>query len=131
MKQGETKIELFQTTLNKDILRNCTYQVKAFSKTSEGECISLWVGIWRNSTFFYFCLFFFFFFLRATTGAYGSSQARGWIGAAASGLCHSYSTYVAACGSARSLTQWVRPGVEPASSLLIGFLTTWAATGTS
>ena len=36
------------------------------------------------------CLCFFsFFFLRATAAAYGSSQARDWIGAAVVGLCHS------------------------------------------
>ena len=38
--------------------------------------------------------FFFFFFLclfRAAPGAYGDSQARGLIGAAAAGLCHSHS----------------------------------------
>ena len=34
---------------------------------------------------------FFFFFLMATPLAYGSSQARGWNGAAAAGLHHSHS----------------------------------------
>ena len=46
------------------------------------------------SSFFYLfiCSFDFFFFLfMATPMAYGSSQARGWIGAAAAGLCHSHS----------------------------------------
>lgn len=41
--------------------------------------------------------FFFFLLFRATPVAYGSSQARGRIGAAAAGLCHSHS-------NARSLT---------------------------
>ena len=34
---------------------------------------------------------FFFFLFRAAPTAYGSSQARGPIGAAAAGLCHSHS----------------------------------------
>ena len=36
--------------------------------------------------FFFYCLF-----LRATLAPYGSSQARGWIRAVATGLCHSHS----------------------------------------
>ena len=56
--------------------------------------------------------------------AYGSSQARGWIGAAAAGLHHSHSktdpshpvTCTAACGDAESLTYWTRPGIESPSS---------------
>ena len=56
--------------------------------------------------------FLFFFLLSRAPAAYGSSQARGWIGAAASGLHHSH------CNTG-SLTHWVRPGIEPASSLLL------------
>ena len=41
--------------------------------------------------FFFLNFFFFLFFLRAAPVAYGSSQARGRIGAAAAGLCHSHS----------------------------------------
>ena len=37
------------------------------------------------------CGFYFFFLFRATPAAYGSSQAGGQIGAAATGLCHSHS----------------------------------------
>ena len=40
---------------------------------------------WMNWIFFFFCLF------RAAPTAYGSSQARGGIGAGAAGLCHSHS----------------------------------------
>ena len=40
-------------------------------------------------SFFFFLFFFFFFFFRATPAAYGGSQARGQIGAAATGLYHS------------------------------------------
>ena len=72
--------------------------------------------------------------------AYGVSQARDQIVAAAAGLCYSH-------GNIRSepylwsmlqlaemldpLTHWVRPGMEPASSwILYGFLTHWASVGT-
>ena len=81
-----------------------------------------------------FCLF------RGIPIAHGSSQARGQTGAAAAGLCHSYS-------NARSkphkrpvsqlaampdpLTHWVRPEIEPSSSwILARFLTRWATMGT-
>ena len=65
--------------------------------------------------FIYFCLF---FLLRAALLAYGRSQARGQIGASASGLHYSHS-------KARSLTHWVKPGIKPASSwILVGFVTT-------
>ena len=79
-------------------------------------------------TFFYFeetfqyVFYLINFFLRAVPVAHGASQARGWIGAAAAGLCHSHSnvgsqllsaTYTTAHGSTRSLTHWARPGIEP------------------
>ena len=56
--------------------------------------------------------------------AYGNSQARGRIRAAAAGLCHSPSNMGSepllrlhgSCSNVRSLTHWVRPGIEPASS---------------
>ena len=36
-------------------------------------------------------------------------------------------TYTTAHGNARSLTPWVRPGIEPESSwILVGFITHWA-----
>ena len=69
--------------------------------------------------------------------AYGSSQAKGWIGAVAKGLHHSHSnagsephlqsipqqlgmraasvSYTLAHGNARSLAHWARPGIKPAS----------------
>ena len=50
-----------------------------------------------------------FFFFRAAPTAYGSSQARGQIRAAVASLHHSHS-------KAGSLTHWVRPGIELASS---------------
>ena len=52
----------------------------------------------------------------AVPAAYGSSQARGWIGAVAVGLRHSHS-------NAGSLTHWVRAGSEPITSwFLVGFI---------
>ena len=60
-----------------------------------------------------FSFSFFSFLFRAAPGAYGSSQARGGMGAAAAGLHNSHSngqipavpwTYVTVCGNARSLT---------------------------
>ena len=77
-----------------------------------------------------------FFFLRAIPVAYGSSQARCWIRAAAVGLCPQPQqckiwaasvTYTAAYSNAGSLTDWARPGIKPTSSLIrVGFLTHWA-----
>ena len=61
--------------------------------------------------FLFFCLF------RATPMAYGSSRARGQIGAAAASLHPSHSN-VGYC------THSGRPGIEPESSwILVGFLT--------
>ena len=60
--------------------------------------------------------------------AYGSSQARGQIGAAAAGLHHSHSCIcdlTTAHSKTGSLTHWVRPGTEPTSSwTLVGLITT-------
>ena len=50
------------------------------------------VIVWRCQ--FFWCVFFFFSFFRAAPVAYGSSQSRGWIGAAAASLCHSHSIAV-------------------------------------
>ena len=66
--------------------------------------------------------------------AYGSSQARGWIGAITTSLCHSQQqhqfwatsvTYTKAHDNARCLTHWTRPGIKPASLwLLVRFVST-------
>ena len=59
-----------------------------------------------------FCLF------RAAPVAYGGSQARGPVGAAAAGLHHSHS-------NAGSLTHGARLGIEPATSwFLVRFVST-------
>ena len=82
----------------------------------------------------YFCL------SGAAPAAYGGSQARGSIRAVAAGLSHSHSnaismsvtyTYTTAHGNTRSLTHWVRPGIEPVSSrILVRFINCWATTTT-
>ena len=86
---------------------------------------------WKWSTFF-FCYCFWWvcvsvcvcLFFRAAPMVYGGSQARGQIGAATAGLCHSHSnteiraasaTYTTAQGNAGSLTHWARAGIEPTS----------------
>ena len=79
-----------------------------------------------------FCVVLFCSLFRATPVAYGSYQARGRIGAAAASLQHSHSNAGSelclqptpqAHSNARSLTQWARPGIKPASScLLVGFI---------
>ena len=72
--------------------------------------------------------FFSFLLFKAKPAAYGSSQARSWIRAAAAGLCHSHSN----AGSEPHLwpiqqlmATWARPGIEPVSSwILVGFVST-------
>ena len=53
---------------------------------------------------FFFFFFFFFLLFRVALVAYGISQARGWVGAAAAGLCHSHShmDFTTAHSNARS-----------------------------
>ena len=85
-----------------------------------------------NTFFFFFCLF------SAAPTAYGRSQARGWIETVDAGYTTaiampdaSHIHYTADCGNARSLTHWVRPGIEAAYSWIqVRFLTCWATKGT-
>ena len=77
--------------------------------------------------YLYICFFFFSFFLfGATPTAYGSSQAKGWIGATAAGLHHSHSN--AGTEPCLLLTpqlkammdpHWVKLGIEPTSSWIL------------
>ena len=69
----------------------------------------------------------FFPVFRASPVSYGSSQARDLIRATAAGHSHStvgskprLVTYITAHGSSRSLTHCARPGIEPASSWIVG-----------
>ena len=67
---------------------------------------------------------FLIFLFMASTAAYGSSQARGWIGAAteiytsatASQIWAKSATYLAACDNAGFLSHGARPRIEPTSS---------------
>ena len=70
--------------------------------------------------------FFFFFLFRAEFTAYGSSQARGQIGAVTIGHSNSHSsTRSELClqptphSNARSLTHWGKPGIESESSWIL------------
>ena len=65
----------------------------------------------------------FLFLFRAASGAYGSSQSRGWIGATPAGLRHTHkpqqygiqatsSAYTIVHINARSLIHWERLGIE-------------------
>ena len=73
---------------------------------------------------FFFFFVFFFAISSAAPVAYGSSQARGQIGAVATGLRQSHS-------NAGSLTHWARAGIEPANSqFLVGFVNHSTTTGT-
>ena len=65
----------------------CLYKCEPLTLSFEMLVISF---IYRNTnTMVIYGLF--FFFLSAAPAAYGSSQARGWIGPVAAGLCHSHS----------------------------------------
>ena len=66
----------------------------------------------------------FCFVFRTTSGAYGGSQARGWISyscwPAPQPQQHQIraesATYTTAHGKARSLTHWAGPGIKPSTS---------------
>ena len=72
-------------------------------------------------------LFLSFVFSKAARASYGGSQARGQIGAVATGLRHSHSNMGSELclqptpqhSNARSLTQAARPGIVPAASHLL------------
>ena len=72
---------------------------------------------------FFFFFFLFFFLFRAAPVAYGSSQPRGWVKAAAEACATATGariqatsvTYAAAYSNTGSLTH-VRPGIEPETS---------------
>ena len=80
-------------------------------------------------------LIYLFIYLFTYLLTYRSSQARGLIGAIATGLHHRHNnlgsepclrpTYTTAHGNARSLTRWARPGIEPTFSwILVRFVST-------
>ena len=84
------------------------------------------VNSWMSETTSYYYHYLLF---RAAPKAYGSSQARGRIGATAAGLHHQpqqrgiwakSAIYTTAQGNAGSLTRCVKPGIKPASSRTLG-----------
>ena len=75
-----------------------------------------------GNLYLFIYLFSLFVFSRVAPTAYGGSQARGQIGAAAASLHHSHS-------NTRSLTHWAGPGFKPTTSwFLVGFVnhTEWS-----
>ena len=77
----------------------------------------------------FFLSFFFFLLFRATSVAHGGSQARGLTSCQPMpqpqqhGIWAPYVTYTTAHSNARSLTCWVRPGIQPATSwFLVGLV---------
>ena len=117
---------------------SCRLESKKWSFNSDKEIIQkcLRIGPKPLRLSFFFCLF------RVAPAAYGGSQARGQIGAVAAGRCHSHSnagselclgsgTYPTTHSNAGSLTHWVRPGIECASSwILVWLVNCWAVMGT-
>ena len=99
----------------------------------ERKSLPFWIV--NYALFIYFHLLFFVF--SAAPTAYGSSQARGWFGAVAAGLCHNHSnsgsgpaTYITTHNNARSLSHWSRAGIEPETSwILVRFVNRWATVG--
>ena len=81
-----------------------------------------WLLIYLDLFLPFLIFFFFFLVFRVTLVAYGGCQARGWIRAAAPGLCCSPSnagsqlhlwSHTTPHGNTRSLTHRARPGIEP------------------
>ena len=117
---------------------SAVYEGSNFSKTSQtlvniclfdsshpGVCGVVW-----SIMVCIFTLFFFFLFLfRAAPKAYGSFQARSQIGAVAAGLQHSHSNTASnhvwnlyhGSWQCRICNPLARPGIEPATSLLVGY----------
>ena len=88
---------------------------------SHSQVSALEGNYWLNHPDFFF---FFFSFLGFTCSTW-KSQARGRIGAAASGLPHLHR-------NAGALTHWAGPGIEPATSwILVGFVNPLSCNGSS
>ena len=80
------------------------------------------------------------FLFRATSMAYGGSQARGPIESCSRWpipepqqfeIWAASATYTTLHGNTRSLTHWARPGIKPETSwFLVGFVNNWATKAT-
>ena len=84
-----------------ELFTNISYQIKCYKNKEQSLYRSPEVKVYITEAFNFPMEFFFFSCLlslfRAAPPAYGASQGRGWNGAIAAGLHHSYS-------NARSLT---------------------------
>ena len=84
--------------------------------------------MWLEPTNF-FCWFFFFLLFKVAPMAYGSSQTAPQPQQLR--IQTESVSYTTAHGNAGSLTHWVRPGIEPATSwFLVRFTNPWATMGT-
>ena len=115
-------------------LTSCQFEPPA-EKPTPSEFLSLFwtqrehlTSSLKTVEVFFSFFFFLFFFLRAALSAYGSSQARGCIGAAPAGptpqpqqcqIRAASVTYTAAHNNTGSPTHWARPGIEPASAWIL------------
>ena len=99
-------------------------QVEHVGQWSVGPSLPLNIYFWTHWSMICLCVCLHFCPFRVVPAAFGGSQARGPIGAVATGLHHRLS-------NARSLTHWAGPGIELKSSwLLVRFANHWATTGT-
>ena len=98
-------------------IHNHLYLLIPFPDVAPPPPLSLLVTTVEKPYFsFSFFPFFFFLLFRATPAAYGDSQPRGRIRAAAASLLHCHS-------NTKSLTHWVRPGIDLTSSWIpVGFI---------
>jgi len=108
----------------------CRQQIEGFSFSSNLPLCVFWLAHSVHWHLGWLLLFFFAFlpFLGLLPKAYGSSQARGPIGAVATSLFQSNSNesfqatsanYTTAHSNATSLTHWARPGSKPMTSWFI------------
>ena len=128
------KTRPFCTIVNNISYKHSKWDITTKQRTSGSRFYFKMVnGITLNTSYFVFVFCLFAFFLWPLPSAYGGSQARGLIGAVATGLPESQqrgilaasATYTTAQGNARSLTHWARLGIESASSwFLVRFVST-------
>ena len=116
-------VEYYLFLTKKKILPFATKWTKlegvVLSEISPMNTITAWNHICEKNFFLIFIYLFIYWLFRAAPVAYVGSQARGRIRAVVAGLRHSHCNtrsepYLRP--NARSLTQWMRPGMEPSSS---------------
>ena len=122
-----------------------------------GKKICMYIIIWTAMRYFFICLYYgilnqlpisgysiffinkniFFSYFRAVPTAYGSFRARGQMGAAAAGLCHSHSKtrsklrlWSTPRPQQREITKWAQGSNPHPSWILVMFLIQRATMGT-